>query len=305
MSYSISWKPMTAKSGFRGSEMGGTVSSLDLLRQASLRLPHSDAPQLDARWILAHVLNLDHRDPKLRAECSLTADQAQQFMELTDRRASGEPLAYILGEWEFFGYTLEVNSAVLVPRPETELLVEWALELLKGKRNPRIVEVGVGSAALMIALAHQRPDLTAIAVDLSVPALEVAKRNLQRHQLLDRIELVQGHLLEPIAGRHDLIISNPPYIVEGDPRLSADVARYQPKAALIDNLDGDGIGFHRALIDHFPEYSTATGSLLLECGEGQVPAIQRYASECGRRSSSRNDLAGIPRAVHVELDSAG
>ena len=296
---------MIAKSGSRGSEVGDSASSLDLLRQVSQRLQHSDAPQLDALWILAQVLELDHRDPKLRSDLEMTTEQRGQFLEMADRRAGGEPLAYILGEWEFYGYTLEVTPSVLVPRPETELLVEWALELLKGRSDPRIVEVGVGCAALVIALAQQRPDLSAIAVDCSAGALEVARRNLQRHQLLDRIELVQGHLLEPIDGRHDLIISNPPYIVEGDPRLSADVARFEPKAALIDNIDGDGIGFHRALIDDFPRCVNATGSLLMECGEGQVPAIERYARERGRRATSRRDLARIPRAVHVDLDPAG
>ena len=291
---------MTAKSGFRGSEMAASDSSLGLLRDATTRLQNSDAPKLDARWILAHVLRLDHRDARLRTDLPLTASQVDEFEQLTLRRASGEPLAYILGEWEFFGYRLEVTPAVLVPRPETELLVEWGLELLKDVPDPRIIEVGVGSGAVVIALANQRADLRAVAIDLSPRAIEVARRNLQAHQLLDRVELIEGNLLEPVTGDHHMVISNPPYIVAGDPLLAADVACHQPESALIDDLDQDGLGYHRALIDGFERCVGRSGSLLMECGQGQDSGIVKYAIQSGYQASSRPDLAGIQRAVHIE-----
>lgn len=291
---------MTAKSGCRGSEMSASVSSLGLLRDAITRLQNSDAPQLDARWILAHVLRLDHRDAQLRTDLLLTASQADEFEQLILRRTAGEPLAYVLGEWEFFGYRLEITAAVLVPRPETELLVEWGLELLKEVPDPRIVEVGVGSGAIVIALANQRPDLRAVAIDLSPQAIEVAGRNLQAHQLLDRVELIEGNLLEAVTGNHHMVISNPPYIVPGDPHLAADVARHEPASALIDDLDEDGLGYHRALIDGFERCVGRSGSLLMECGQGQDSGIVEYATRSGYQASSRPDLAGIQRAVHIE-----
>ena len=291
---------MTAKSGCRGSEMSALVSSLGLLRNAAIRLGNSDAPKLDARWILAHVLRLDHRDAQLRIDQMMTASQVDEFERLILRRSAGEPLAYILGEWEFFGYRLEINSSVLVPRPETELLVEWGLELLKDVSDPRVVEVGVGSGAVVIALANQRPDLRAVAIDLSAQAIEVAGRNLQAHRLLDRVELIEGNLLEPVTGNHHMVISNPPYIVPGDPLLAADVARHEPQSALIDDLDEDGLGYHRALIDGFERCVGQSGSLLMECGQGQDSGIVGYATQSGYQASSRPDLAGIERVVHIK-----
>ena len=235
--------------------MDRDTSSLDLIRRACQRLDRSDAPHLDARWILAKVLDVDHRDASLHHDQQLTSGQVARFEEMVERRATGEPLAYILGEWEFFGHAIEVSPAVLIPRPETELLVDWALELLTGVADPRVAEVGVGSGAVVVSLALERADLGAVAVDICNDALKVAERNLQRHRLLDRVDLVQGNLLDPLldplVGPFHLIVSNPPYIVAGDPQLEENVARHEPRGALIDHLGGDGIGFHRALIDGF------------------------------------------------------
>ena len=145
---------MIARNGSRRFKVSDQkISSSLLLKQAQKKLAASDAPHLDARWLLAHVLEIDHRDASLRSELWLTAKEAGRFDELVERRATGEPLAYILKEWEFYGHSIEVTPAVLVPRAETELLVEWALELLAPLASPRVAEIGVGSAAVTIALA--------------------------------------------------------------------------------------------------------------------------------------------------------
>jgi release factor glutamine methyltransferase len=291
---------MTVKNGFRRSEVSANESSsLALMSAAQTKLSNSDAPDLDVRWLLAHVLGIDHRDASLRFDHTLTTEEAQLFQDCVARRAGGEPLAHILGEWEFYGHTLEVTPAVLVPRPETELLVEWSLELLEGAASPRVAEIGVGSAAVLVALANDRADLTAVGVDLSGPALEVAARNLQRHRLEKRIELRQGSHFEPLDGLFQLICSNPPYIAEGDPLLEEAVARHEPEMALIDHLDRDGLGHHRALIKEFQRWIAPGGSLLLECGIHQASAIEQFARQMSFRSCSRADLAGIPRVVQI------
>lgn len=275
-------------------------SSIPLLKQAESLLAQSDAPHLDSRWLLAHVLKLDHRDPSLRSELWLTKNQMEQFHALLERRSEGEPLAYILQEWEFYGHSLEITPAVLVPRAETELLVDWALELLASISSPRVAEIGVGSGAVSVALAKERPDLSLVGVEISIEALEVAERNIKRHQVAERIDLRAGSHFDPLDGKFQLIVANPPYIAPEDPLLQESVARHEPTIALIDRLDGDGLGHHRVLIESFCRWVSPGGALLLECGFEQADSIEQFARERGLGSDSRADLAGIPRAVLVQ-----
>jgi len=291
----------TAKSGFRHSEVSvQKVSSRTLLKEAQEKLPDSDAPHLDARWLLAHVLGVDHGDASLRSEQWIDEQEAQRFHELINRRATGEPLAYILGEWEFYGHAIEVTPEVLVPRPETELLVDCALKFLEHTPSPRVAEIGIGSAAVTIALAKERADLTAVGVEISSEALVVARRNLSRHRLAERVELRLGSHFDVLDGDFQIIFSNPPYIAPGDPLLQESVARHEPAIALIDQLDRDGLGHHRALIEGFRPWIAPGGALLLECGIEQANAIEQFASEIGFDSSYRDDLAGIPRVVLIQ-----
>jgi release factor glutamine methyltransferase len=273
------------------------------MQKAEQKLSGSDAPELDGRWLLAHVLEVDYRDPALRSDQWISATDAECFDQLLERRATGEPLAHILGEWEFYGHTIEVTPAVMIPRPETELLVDWALMLLEGIPSPRVAEIGIGSAAVTIALAKERPDLRAVGVEISEPALAVAACNLERHRLEQRVELRAGSHFDPLDGAFELIFSNPPYIAPEDPLLSDDVARYEPAVALIDHLDGDGLGHHRALIDGFGRYIAPGGSLLLECGIHQSSSIEQYARSRGFHGSCRSDLAGIPRVVRIRAET--
>ncbi|MGE4633571.1 MAG: peptide chain release factor N(5)-glutamine methyltransferase [Planctomycetota bacterium] len=270
------------------------------MREAESRLGTSDAPDLDVRWLLAHVLEVDHREASLRSDRWISAADAQRFHILLERRATGEPLAHILGEWEFYGHVIEVTPAVMVPRPETELMVEWVLSLLQGVSSPRVVEIGIGSGAVTIALALERSDLSAVGVDISAEALAIAGRNLARHRLEERVELRQGSHFDPLEGVFDLVYSNPPYIAPGDPLLQENVARHEPAIALIDDVDGDGLGHHRRLIEGFDRWIRPGGALLLECGMGQVRDIEQFARSKGFQSSFRADLADIPRVVLVQ-----
>jgi len=174
MTSSTSLRLTTGKSAFRRSDRGSMANSRTLIQQAIAELTDSDAPDLDARWLLAHLLQIDHRDPRLRQDFSVEEGIANDFRRQVMRRSKGEPLAHILGEWEFYGHTFEVTPDVLVPRPETELLVDWALQLLESQRQPRVAEIGVGSLAVLASLAIERPDLHGVGVEVSADALAVA-----------------------------------------------------------------------------------------------------------------------------------
>lgn len=299
MIFLISLRPTTGKSAFRRSDPESMASSRDLIQQAIRQLPDADAPELDARWLLAHLLQIDHRDSQLHQDLPVPDDVAQAFLEQIGRRAQGEPLAHILGEWEFYGHTFEVTPAVLMPRPETELLVEWGLQILADRPQPRVAEIGVGSLAVLATLALERKNLTGVGVEICPEALAVAERNCQRHELVSRIELRQGSHYDPLEGLFDLIISNPPYIVPGDPLLEAAVSTFEPEIALLDHIDGDGLGHYRALIEGLAGRVHPHGGLLLECGHDQAEAIAELGRKSGWAVEIRHDLSSIPRALHL------
>ena len=296
---STSLKPMTGKSASRRFDRGSMANSRNLIQQAIADLPNSDAPDLDARWLLAHLLQIDHRDPQLHRDFPITEEIAESFRRSVIRRAKGEPLAHLLGEWEFYGHAFEVTPEVLVPRPETELLVDWALQILSSVDQPRIAEIGVGSLAVLGSVALENSGVTGVGVEVCPQALEVARRNSCRHQLDSRLQLHLGSHFEPLEGTFDLIIANPPYIVPGDPQLEVAVAAYEPEVALIDHLDGDGLGHYRTLIHGLQGRVERSGGLLLECGFGQAPAIAEVARKSGWSVEIREDLASIPRAIYV------
>ena len=296
---STSSRPTTGKSAFRRSDPESMASSRDLIQQAILQLPDADAPELDARWLLAHLLQIDHRDPQLHQDFPIADEVAQTFLEQIGRRARGEPLAHILGEWEFYGHTFEVTPAVLMPRPETELLVEWSLQILADREKPRVAEIGVGSLAVLATLALERTDLIGVGVEICPEALAVAERNRQRHALESRIQLYQGSHYDPLEDVFDLIISNPPYIVPGDPLLETAVSTFEPEVALLDHLDGDGLGHYRRLIEGLAGQVHPHGGLLLECGHDQSEAIAELGRKSGWVVEIRRDLSSIPRALHL------
>jgi release factor glutamine methyltransferase len=258
---------------------------------AQLLLLHAlDKPSSARAWLLAH-----DTDP-------LTQAQQQQLVQLLQRRMSGEPLAYITGEKEFFGLPLRVDARVLVPRPDTETLVEWALELLPpvqasacvtadADQAIHVLDLGTGSGAIALAIRHSRPDVTVLAVDFSADALAVARDNAQRLKL--PVEFVQGSWLSEVAGRFDLIVSNPPYIRDQDPHLPSLV--HEPLQAL--TAGADGLDDLRLIIQQSPSRLLPGAWLLLEHGYDQAATVRQLLIDAGFTDvQSRRDLAGIERS---------
>ncbi len=237
----------------------------------------------DRAWLLAH-----DRDPMPIATLTVLEQSVQ-------RRASGEPLAYITGHKEFFGLDLLVDARVLVPRPDTETLVEWALELLAGKTTPRLVDLGTGSGAIALALKYSRPDAEVLAIDYSTDALAVAKTNAQHLQV--GVQFAQGSWLDGVPGRFDLVVSNPPYIVSQDSHLAA--LTHEPLQALASGTDGlDDI---RTIIHQAGDH-LLPGGWLLEHGYDQADAVRALLAAAGLNNvQSRQDLAGIERCSGGQL----
>ena len=220
-------------------------------------------------------------------ENALPESEKNLFLAMAARRAAGEPVAYILGRKEFYGIELAVNPAVLVPRPETELLVELALE----RQFSSVVDLGTGSGAIALALKKHRPAATVIAVEASAAALVVAKRNASRYNL--EIDFRHGRWFEPLAGeRFDLIVSNPPYVAIGDPHLR-DLG-YEPQGALL--AGADGLDAIREIAGRAPRHLHEGGMLLVEHGAGQDGAVRDLLAAAGLEDPRTwPDLAGIPR----------
>lgn len=233
----------------------------------------------DRAWLIAHD---DEPVPELAAE---------RWQAALQRRLDGEPVAYILGEQAFFGLNLRVGPGVLVPRPDTETMVQWALELAPDQPDVHCWDVGTGSGAIALALCRERPQWTITASDLSTQALRVAQSNGERLGLT--VRWAQGPWLDALPGeRFELIVSNPPYIAEGDPHLSA--LRHEPRSAL--TAGADGLDDLRILITQAPDHLSAGGWLLLEHGHDQASVVRALLTQVGFVCvNSRKDLAGIER----------
>jgi release factor glutamine methyltransferase len=247
--------------------------------------------RLDAQLLLSHTLQQPRAWLIAHDDAALTPSQQQAFADACRRRADGEPMAYLLGEREFHGLMLQVGPAVLVPRPDTETLVDWALELLVGTDAPHVADLGTGSGAIALALKHRHPAARVCAVDVSASALEVAQANARRLEL--ELEFVQGGWWQPLQGRRfHLVVSNPPYIAGNDPHLHA--LRHEPALAL--SPGGDGLAALAQIVRGAPAHLHAGGWLLLEHGHDQQPAVQQLLVEGGFGAvSTRADLAGRPR----------
>lgn len=265
-----------------------------MLTDAAARLESvTDTPRLDAEILLAHALKM----PRARLLASLQdAVHCDAFDALLERRIAGEPIAYILGEWEFFSRTFEVRPPVLVPRPETEHLVEAVVESV-GERAPRILEIGAGSGCVAVSLACERPDAHITATDIRCGNLELARRNAVRHEVEARIAFIESDLFERVSGAFDIICSNPPYVAEPDwPKLSSTIRDYEDRAALVSGPDG--LDCIRRLIARAPEHLNPAGRLIFEFGAGQRPAIESLLRDAGYREVRFvQDLAGIDRVA--------
>jgi release factor glutamine methyltransferase len=269
------------------------MTLLEALRQATT----AGLDRLDAQMLLLHALG---RSPHDRAWLiahdgdPLPPAAAARWSAVLQRRQMGEPVAYLLGEKEFGGLTLAVDARVLVPRPDTEVLVEWALEVLPppgGNKSPRLLDLGTGSGAIALTAASRRPDTEVTATDASADALAVARANAQRLGL--PVRFAQGAWLAAVPGeRFDLIASNPPYIAEGDHHLAALI--HEPINAL--TAGPDGLDDIRLIVAQAPAALNPGGWLLIEHGHDQAAAVRALLEAAGfKQVSSRNDLAGIAR----------
>jgi release factor glutamine methyltransferase len=253
-------------------------------------LAASGLPRLDAQLLLAHVLGVRRETLVAWPANQVGRDRARRFEQLAARRRAGEPLAYLTGEREFYGRSFRVSPAVLVPRPETELLVDLALEALRPLRAPRVLDLGTGSGCIAITLALQRPDAQVAAVDRAADALEVAGTNARA--LGAHVEWANSDWYAAVDGCFDVIVANPPYVAAGDPHL--DDLRHEPPAALSD--DGDGLACLRVIALGARPRLTPGGWLLVEHGHDQGEAVRALFSAAGLAAvQTLRDAAGIDR----------
>jgi release factor glutamine methyltransferase len=282
----------------------GTIRALLAEAESSLAGgPHPERARRDAEALLLQILK--RKDPdKNRAwliaheDEPLAPDAAAALRALVKRRRTGEPIQYITGETEFYGLNFRVNRDVLIPRPETEHLVEKAIALAADFVRPRIVDVGAGSGAIAVALAAKLPAAQMTATEISASALTVARENAKRNGVAERVRFLEGDLLAPVAGeRFDLIVSNPPYVPEGDrDTLSVEVRDYEPAQALF--AGADGLAIYRRLIPAAFAALVSGGFAVLEIGYGQQEPVGALLTGVGfNHVAFTADLQGIPRVA--------
>lgn len=279
------------------------LTVLDVLGRAEgfLRDRGSASPRLDAQMLLAHVLACDRVRLYMDYAKPLKDDERAAYREAVRRRANGEPVAYLVGEREFWSLPFAVDGRVLIPRPDSETLIEQAQSLFEHAAPTNFADVGTGSGCLAAALASAFPDALGLAIDACPEALQVAGENLAKLGFAGRVELRQGHLLEPLTGeRVDLICANLPYIPSADIQgLPEDVRDHEPRRA----LDGgpDGLDLIRELVLSAPGALKESGCLLLEVGQGQAKVVADLCRQAGfGQVGTRADLGGIARVVSAQ-----
>ena len=280
------------------------ISIAQAIQDASRVLRQSGVPEArrEAGSLLVHVSGKDRTFLISHAEALLTAAEWEHYEEVVQRRASGEPLQYITGTQDFFGLEFIVTPAVLIPRPETELLVESALDLLQSQTAPQICDVGTGSGCIAVALVHQLSQARAVALDISAAALQVAQKNAERHKVANRITFLESDCFAAVPTNtvFDLIASNPPYVsANALAGLQREVRDHEPSVAL--SPGPDGLSVIRRLLTDAPAFLQSQGYLVLEIGFDQGEAISRLvAAETWNLIDIRPDLQGIPRIVLLQ-----
>ncbi len=288
----------------RGAEPPSEVTVGGLLAAGAAALEGSGLPRPrhDAEWLLAEALGIDRLRLVLDPDRVVPAEIARRFSRQIERRRAHEPLQHLLGWEEFSGLRLKAAPAALIPRPETELLVEWALALERAEGPWRVaVDVGAGAGAIACALAAHARHLEVLAVERSPGALALAAANIEALGLAQQVRLMAGDLFEPLAGlvaAVDLVVSNPPYIATSMlSQLPREVSDWEPREA----LDGgpDGMAVHRRLVGESPHFLRPGGWLLMELGEGQAGSLSRLMEASGGfdRIEVRKDLSGVERMI--------
>jgi len=285
---------------------GAVAAGAELLHKAGI-----DSARLDAEVLLRHVLGIEQTDFYLSMGEAMDATAEREFQKLLLRRAGREPVAYITGHKEFWSLDFIVNPEVLIPRPETELLVELALKLSRANAgtSPRnILDLGTGSGAIAVSLAKELPQARIFAVDISAAAIEIARLNARRHGVEERMGFFCGDLFEPVAEERegfDLIVANPPYIRSGElAGLAPEIREWEPNTA----LDGgaDGLLYYRRIIAGAGDYLKAGGSILLELGDAMGEAVARLFADSGGFEPAQvyRDYAGKERVIAAAKISA-
>ncbi len=269
-----------------------------------LTLAGVETPRLDAQLLLLWTLKCRREDLVREPERVLTDRELLIYEKAVALRAERRPLPYLTGEAWFYGREFKINRAVLIPRPETEMLVEAALEICRAAAAPALADIGTGSGCLAVTLASELPTSRVWATDLSADALKLAKKNVVRYALEERVTLLCGDLLAPLPPelRCDVIVSNPPYITEVEmSTLQPEVRDYEPRLALSGDGDAsgtDGTALHRRLLTETPAHLKPGAWLLLEVGLGQAEIVADAARDAGYREVAiREDMAGIGRVV--------
>lgn len=279
--------------------LAGTL--VDWLDRATARLsagPHPERARRDAEALLLHLLHRDRAFLIAHSHETLSAEGAVRYHALIDRRRAGEPIQYIAGETEFYGLPFHVTRDVLIPRPETEHVVEKVLELAAQFSAPRIVDVGTGSGAIAVALARNLQNARITAVDLSPPALALARKNAVHNGVESRIRFLHGDLLTPVAGEQfEIVVSNPPYVPDSDHALLApEVREFEPALALF--AGPDGLGVYRRLIPAAHGALARAGFVVLEIGFTQEAEVRALLEQAGfGQVAFTADLQGIPRVA--------
>jgi release factor glutamine methyltransferase len=258
-----------------------------------LKAAGCDSPHVDAELLLSHAIGVTRTDLYAEPERPIDSQAAKRFRSLVARRARREPTAYVLGEWGFRTLSLRVDARALVPRPETEIVVERALSRIRDVAEPLVLDVGTGSGAIASAIAGEHPGARVVATDISVEALGLAAENRARTGLEGRVELVLGHLLAGVRGPFDLVVSNPPYVppdqFEG---LQPEIRLYEPREAVV------GLGEPDAVARRALDALRPGGWLVLECGDGQAPDVCASLRALGYDDvASFPDLNGRERGV--------
>jgi release factor glutamine methyltransferase len=264
-----------------------------------------DSAEMDARLLMAHALGIDRAELIANAERALKPNEIKTIDALGERRLRHEPVARIFGRKEFWSLSLHVSPAVLVPRPETETVVEAALDIVVGDalqmEKLRLLDIGTGSGALLLALLSELPNAVGIGTDISADALEVARVNAERNNLAGRCTFIACDIAAGLQGPFDLIVSNPPYVARGDiASLAPEVCDYDPALA----LDGgaDGLDGYRAIAADARRLLAPGGKLFVELGAGQEAAVCALFTKAGLTvAAARADLAGIPRALSASI----
>ncbi len=281
------------------------IQTITAIATKRLTAVSGDTPLLDAQLLLGHVLGCNRTWLMMNPQHHLTVAQTARFDALLRRREACEPVAYLVGQQEFFALDFWVSPHVLIPRPETELLVEHAIEWVNRQKRPAtIVDVGTGSGCIAVSLAHHLPHARLIALDVSAAALNVARQNAARHQLTHRVTFVQSNLLQSLTGPIDLIVSNPPYISQAEftsGQVSPGVRHYEPSLALLGG-GTKGLSIVERLLIQAAAKIAPQGGILIEIGARQGEAAIDLARKhlSGVSACIKQDLAGRDRLLVVQ-----